>query len=433
MTRTRVRRWTPPFTQALRLALRPLVAYFVFTAGGMFALFGSILFYEHASGGELFEIVFALVAGMIGIVVGQLVAVLRARALPLFVLGGVSTFAGMWLVLATGAPLPKAILPAVAFFCLAFPCGLLSLQHRWELFASFWPAVGWIGAAVGIINREGRVHQWEQEKITVWLPVPLFCVGCFVVLWLFYLASKQAMRLELWQSLSGAAARRIAQRATVTAVPRKNVLPLLVAAAILFVVVAVVSPYLFRTGRGDRDAKDGAHSHEPYDAQAQPKPDDGGPKFDGQALAQQMKQLLEAAKKTALKLWPLLLLALLYRPAKRAVLRTHLLTPIVPTPPTERIENLWEYVRIAAEDAGVVPTPADSVEQLLARIRGAGQGGAGPSVVAAAQIYARTRYGFTVAPGDPLAMRAHAVEAARELRAHLGPWDIVKSWWRPLS
>jgi len=113
------------------------------------------------------------------------------------------------------------------------------------------------------------------------------------------------------------------------------------------------------------------------------------------------------------------------------MLRTHLLTPIVPTPPTERIENLWEYVRIAAEDAGIVPTPSDSLEQLLVRIRDKGLGGGG--VASAAAIYARTRYGFTVERGDPLAMRPHAIEAARELRERMTGWDVVKSWWRPLS
>jgi hypothetical protein len=53
--------------------------------------------------------------------------------------------------------------------------------------------------------------------------------------------------------------------------------------------------------------------------------------------------------------------------------------------------------------------------------------------MAAAEIYARTRYGFTVGRGDPLAMRQHAIDAGRELRVNLGPWDAVKNWWRPLS
>jgi hypothetical protein len=216
----------------------------------------------------------------------------------------------------------------------------------------------------------------------------------------------------------------------VGAVPRKNLLPMLVAAALLFGVVALLAPYLWRTGKGDHEGKHGKPDHGQVD-----KPDGDrrsrGPSVDGEAIVEQMKELARAAKSTAVHLWPLLLLLLLYRPAKRALLSTHLLTPVVPTPPTERIDNNWEYVRIAAEDAGVVPAPSDSVEQLLARIRDKGLGG--PALAGAAEIYARTRYGFTVGRGDPIAMRQHALEAGKELRVRLRPWDHVKNLWRPLA
>ena len=201
------------------------------------------------------------------------------------------------------------------------------------------------------------------------------------------------------------------------------------AALLLFGVVALLSPYLWRTGKGDHDGK-GKPEHGQVE---KPEGEDKGkgPKMNGDAIVQQMKELAQAAKNTALHLWPLLLLLLLYRPAKRALLRTHLLTPVVPTPPTERIDNHWEYVRIAAEDAGVVPLPSDSVEQLLVRIRAKGLGG--PALARAAEIYARTRYGFTVGRGDPLAMRQHAIDAGKELRVNLGPWDFVKNMFRRLS
>lgn len=423
-SRTRVRRWAPPLKQALRLALRPAVAYTLFNAAGFLAFLVAAALYER-SASDLLEMVIAVFAGMVGVLLGQLVAVLRFRTFPVFLVGGVSLFFGIWLITAAGAPLPKEILPAVVFFTFALPCGVLALQHRWELFASFWPAVGWIGGVFIILNREGRVAQWEEDKVTAWLPIPLVFLGGFLVFWLFYLASKQAMRVELWQSLSGAAARRVSKKAAVGAVPRKNVLPLLGAAAVLFVVTALLAPYLWRTGKGDRGGKQTTQSDEPREQPRQ------RPELDGEAIMRMMKQLAEAAKKTGMSLWPLLLLLLFYRPAKRALLQSHLLTPVVPTPPTERIDNLWEYVRIAAEDASVAPHASDSVEQLLARIRDKELGG--PALARAAEIYARTRYGFTVAPGDALAMRPAAVEAARELRANLTTWDRVRSLWRPLS
>ena len=40
----------------------------------------------------------------------------------------------------------------------------------------------------------------------------------------------------------------------------------------------------------------------------------------------------------------------------------------VPTPPSERIENLWEVVRIAAQDRGIVLVSSDSIEDLLRRL-----------------------------------------------------------------
>jgi hypothetical protein len=416
--------------QALRLALRPAIVYFVFTVGGLAALMGSIIWYEGVN--KLLGVGLGCLAGVVGILVGMLVAVLRARTLPVFLAGIACVTVASILIAMAHPPFGEEIAIIIVFFCFAFPCGMLALQHRWELFASFWPAVGWIGGVFVIINQEGRLAQWEQDKVTAWLPVPLAFLACFLVLWLFYLSAKQAMRVELWQSLSGSVARRISKKAVVGAIPRKNVLPMLFAAALLFGVVALLAPYLWRTGKGDHEGK----NKRPGDGQVE-RPSDGegkgrpGPSMDGEAIVEQMKELAKAAKETAVHLWPLLLLLLLYRPAKRALLSTHLLTPVVPTPPTERIDNHWEYVRIAAEDAGVVPAPSDSIEQLLTRIRDKQLGG--PALMRAAEIYARTRYGFTVGRGDPIAMRQHAIDAGKELRVNLGAWDYVKNLWRPLS
>lgn len=431
MSRTRVPRWSPTFVQALRLALRPAIVYFVFTIGGLAALLGSVIWYEGLH--KLLGVGLGCMAGVFGILAGMLVAVLRARTLPVFIAGTACVTVASIVIAMAHPPFGEEIAIVIVFFCFAFPCGMLALQHRWELFASFWPAVGWIGGVFVIINHEGRLSQWEEDKVTAWLPVPLAFLACFLVLWLFYLSAKQAMRVELWQSLSGSVARRISKKAVVGAIPRKNVLPMLLAAALLFGVVAVLAPYLWRTGKGDHEGKNGR----PHDGQVEkPNYGDGepkkpGPSVDGEAIVQQMKELAQAAKETAVHLWPLLLLLLLYRPAKRALLSTHLLTPVVPTPPTERIDNNWEYVRIAAEDAGVVPAPSDSIEQLLGRIRDKKLGG--PALARAAEIYARTRYGFTVNRGDPIAMRQHAIDAGKELRANLTAWDRIRNMWRGLS
>lgn len=429
-----VAEWQPTFFDSLKLAWKPMVAYALFTFFGFVAFFLSIAAYERGSGTKLVEIFVAIAAGFVGVLCGQLVALLRFRTIPVLMAGGASVFAAMYVVLAAKADLPGILVPAIFFFCFAFPSGMLSLHHRFELLGVFWPSIGWIGAVMIILNEEGRVSTWERSKVTAWLPIPLILLGFFLLGLLFFMASKQAMRVSNWQALSGAVERRVQKRAQnqVSAIPRKNVLPLVLAVAVLFVFTAVLSPYLWRTGKGDHEGKNG----KPTEGEVEPregKPREGPkpPEIDGEAILKAMKQAGESAKSAAHTLWPLLLLALLYRPAKRAALTSHLVTPIFPTPPSERIDNLWEYVRIAAEDAGNVPRASDSIEDFVKRA--VEKGDSSQELETAARIYERTRYGFVVAPGDSLAMKKVAVPAARVLRKGMTAWQRVTSWWRPLS
>jgi hypothetical protein len=75
--------------------------------------------------------------------------------------------------------------------------------------------------------------------------------------------------------------------------------------------------------------------------------------------------------------------------------------------------------------------PSDSVEQILVRIHETGV--RSPAVAKAADVYVRTRYGFTVAPGAPAAMRVHALAAADDLRKDRTRWQRIKNLWRPLE
>jgi hypothetical protein len=423
-----VARWQPPFFESLKLAWRPLLVYLVFTLLGFVALFGTIASYERGTGTKLFELFVALSAGIAGIVAGQAVALLRFRTLPVLLFGGLSVAAGIYVLVVARADLPDVVGLALFFFCFAFPSGMLALHHRFELLGLFWPAVGWIGSVMVILNEEGRVDEWSANKVSAWLPLPLFFLFCFVVGLLIFMAQKQAMRVSLWQALSGATERRVQKKTAVSAIPRKNLL--LGAAVILFAFTAVLAPYLWRTGKGDHGENQG-------------KPDSGemqerrtgeprkGPSIDGEAIAKAVASAASSAKTALHTLWPLLILALFYRPAKRALLTSHLVTPIFPTPPSERIDNLWEYVRIAAEDAGTVPQASDAVEDFVARAKKSGRATA--ALDEAARIYTRTRYGFVVAPGDGLSMRKVAVPAARALRSGMTGWERIKSYWRPLS
>ena len=181
-SRTRVPRWTPPLGEALRLAWRPALAYLAFTALGSLALILTSAFYSRGSGKELVIFALGTAAGLVGVLLGQLIAVLRMRALPVFIAAGICVALAVWVMSFTNPPGGEYIQVPFVFFCFAFPCGLLSLMHRWELFASFWPAASWIGGVFLILNEENRVGAWEENKVSAWLPVPLLYLCCFLVL-----------------------------------------------------------------------------------------------------------------------------------------------------------------------------------------------------------------------------------------------------------
>ncbi len=428
---TPVAEWQPPFFESLKLAWKPIAVYAVFTFFGFVAFFFTLAFYEHGNG-KLFEVFAAVASGFVGVTCGLFVAVLRIRTIPVLLVGAVSVLLAIYVV-AAKADLPSVVVVSLFFFCFAFPSGMLALHHRFELLGVFWPAIGWIGSVMVILNEEGRVSAWEKSKASAWLPIPLILLGFFLTGLLVFMASKQAMRVSTWQALSGSVERRVQQRggSQISTLPRKNLLPLLGAVLVLFAFTAVLAPYLWRTGKGDRDGKGR------MDRQGErgdgPKP----PELDVEAIAKAMQRAGQSAKSAAHTLWPLLLLALLYRPIKRGALTSHLVTPIFPTPPSERIDNLWEYVRIAAEDAGNVPRASDSVDDFVKRNADkadkADKASGSTDLETAARIYERTRYGFVVAPGDSLAMKKVAVGAAKALRGDMTVWERVRSFWRPLS
>ena len=405
--RSPVASYTPGFVEALRLAWRPMVAYLAFCGLGFVAFTSVVIFYD--AGDAFFEVLAAVTAGLVGVVAGQLLSLFRLRVLPLWVLSCLFFFGAFWLVMSTGLSLPKVVLLAIAFFSFGFPCGLLSLQHRWELAASFWPAVGWIGSAIMILNHEGRVSRWHEDKALAWLPVPLALLCGFVVFLLLYLAAKQSMRVDLWQALSGAAQRRVQRREAVRAIPRRSLLSLLGLALSCFRLHggARALPLAHGPGRSRR---------RPVVRRARRARRAPDPPARRRGAPAEMKELARAAKASSQLLWPLLLLLLLYRPTKRALLMAHLKTPIVPTPPSERIDNLWELVRIRAEDAGLALKPSDSVE-------GFGPAGERPRHRGAHEAAAITSAPATArrARGDPRDAARRDGRGRRPRRPH-DPW-----------
>ena len=138
-----------------------------------------------------------------------------------------------------------------------------------------------------------------------------------------------------------------------------------------------------------------------------------------------------AAKKAVWALLPLLLLAIFFRPIRRAFLTSYLKIPLLPTTPSERIVYLWEYVRISVEDTGLDVPASDAVEETIDRVRKDGLDTTDLQV--AADIYMRARYDMVLRPQDPIVMRAASIRAAKALRRTIPFGRKITNWWRSLA
>lgn len=411
--------WKPPFREAFRLARRQMLTFLLLSAGGIATVVATLLWY-HNDGKDLFEIPVFFGIGLLGVPVGQLVALTRLRTAVAGVVWsvvGISSIAFLaWL-----SP-PEWIFVPWILFGFGFASGFLSLQHRWEMFAAFLPAMGWVGACIVILNEEGRVGEWQDNRLSAWLPVPLVILLCFVLAFGAWLLQKQNFHLELWQLLGGAPSRRLVHkgRGTVTAGARAVWATLLIG-GLLFLFTAALAPYLWRTGRGDHDGDGGGGSG----GESQPKePGDGDP-FDLEGLKQALEEFAEKAKDNSTWLLPLIPAFLVERPLRRWLQLWHLRNPLWRKANTDRIDGLWRYLKVGLADAGVQALPHESVEETVARAKAEGKLAPGLLEEAAA-IYARTRYGLGVKPGDRERLQALAEQGFLQLRKPLTLWQRFK-------
>ena len=418
--------FTPRFRDALRLVRRPMIAFDVFAATGILAIVVTALSYSH-SDRESWQVPLFFGAGLFGVPIGQLVSLFRLRVWAMtaawlvwmfaFVLVGDSAHWG-----------EEVMVPGVMISC-GFFCGFLSLQHRWQLFAAFGPAVGWIGAVMVILNEEGRVTEWQRSKMSAWLPIPLALLAGFTLTWGFYVRPRPAHHRVLGPLRGGAPSRGLeAKKDKGTKLRRRNLAALLALLTALFAFTAVLSPYLWRTGRGDHESDHGAQG----DDDDGPDGDDLGRMRDkGRDIGEAIERFARDSEEAAERLWPLLLFLLAGRPLRRWLVLRHLRRPFWAKSPSDRIDGLWSYVREGLTDAGKAPLPSDSVEEAV--VRAERDAGKSPDLAAAASIYARARYGLGLAPGDVERARQHAERAFEQVRAGLGPWQRLRSWYRKVG
>ncbi|MBI2894670.1 MAG: DUF4129 domain-containing protein [Deltaproteobacteria bacterium] len=415
------------FGDAFAKAKLPLFAYWLLSLGGLFAMAFTIVLVEGGLPND-FETLMSFEAGaIVGLGCGNLLALSRVR----FWLNVAFGFVNVIMMIAVASAMAigaEVVLLGWIGFLMGFGCGHLALSHRFGLAAAWLPILCWVGAIMIYLNDYGRVAAWERSKISAWMPLPLLYLFLLVVLILFYMAAKESHRLALWELLGGAPWKRTlirAERPRVKLQPR-GWAAILALTAIVFAGTAIIAPYLWRTGKGDRKAHHA--DEEPRRPRTEPIDD-----MDWDGVARALRKVMDEAEKGGSMLLPFIPLFLLNRPVRRLVRMRHWRRPLVRVPPTERVKNLWRLVLTGATDAGAAPRPGSSidetVEEVQERAHKAGLARS-DSLREAAAIYGRVRYGLGIQPDDISRLEKAADQAYHDSRRTMTGWQRIKCWWR---
>jgi hypothetical protein len=411
------------------LARPALVPYWLFTFGGLGALAFAVLAYErHRSSNDYGVLAVMTLGTVLGTFLGAFLALRRVRPVVLILSLVATVILAMLLERALRAPLFWVFLFSAGF---SLVCGHLAPQHRFELVASFVPVVGWGGAIMVILNNMRRASVWEESKVSAWLPVPLVLLALGSVGFVYFLGGNQGHRLAVWRSLGGSL--RPEARASGGAGRRLRApwLTFGVIGLFAFVATALISPYLWRTGRGDRPADDGARSRERDKPGTDPT--EVADKLDWDRIAKALEQVYREVERKAPYAIPIIPLLPMNRPLRRLWLLRHWRRPLWRVSPTDRVDGLWRYVRAACADAGVEARPREAIEELVER--------AAPGLppAEAAELrelgarYRRVRYGLGIPPGEPEALGPLADRAFARLRRRMSRWDRVRCWFRRME
>lgn len=423
------------FVERLSQARGVLVVYWLLVLGGLVAF--TVFIVADDGIDELPELLALDIGAFVGVLMGQAFALMRLRTWVSWAIFGVCLFLMLSLSMWGGGAGEAFLLVFLAWF--GWMSGLISghasLNHRFGLAAAWVPILFWVGTIIGYLNEYGRVHQWEQNKVSAWLPIPLVLLFCCVGLLLAYLASKESHRLTLWQLLGSAPWRRThVRRATPRVKMRaRGWVTILLLTGMVFAITAIISPYLWRTGPGEEGDDPGGTKPQ----EQQPQDDWGNPDAEfWRKVGEAVEKAARGAKDAAESLLPFIPLFLLNRPIRRAWLLWRLRRPAWPVPPSRRIASLWEYVRIGLGDAGIPPRDSDSVEDVVERAgeaaRKRGQG-ASEALRSAGDIYTRVRYGLGIRPGEVAALETAATRAFRDVRSGMSGWERFKSWFRKID
>jgi hypothetical protein len=425
----------------LKEAIVPVAAYWLATIFGFSAFALVILLKE---GGGLDDIIILgafAISTFAGVAIGQFLAFLRVRTWLLLSLGGIMWVfwftVGVGLASAGGGGVVGALMFCGLFLLpIALTGGLWSLETNRALWSTWLPLLYATGAVIVWAEATGLDEEWfAGNKWRIWDLVNLGVLGGSVALTLLFLVARETHRLALWRRgpmapLMPSIEEKGAARPRVTFF---GMLALAGLALALTIATAVVSPYLWRTGPGDRE---GETVEAPEEEEEYPPPEEG----DGK-LAEMLQKMAEAAKEAGAAVCTMLTVAFLamlgmmiaWRPLRRLFTVRHLKDPYWEVPATTRVEQSWRLVEIALGDAGVHPLPGEDAAGLARR--------AGPvlrqlspvevhGMEDAAEVADRVRFGLGVSPKDVEVIERFARWAYDTVWERLGDGGQVRGMHR---
>lgn len=457
---------SPPFSsrsdtlgQRLRAVALPLLAWWVLLLATFGAFSLSILVTDSDPESILVLGFFAAITAL-GSLTGQAAALLRLRDWLLFSL--LALFWTLGFAFSAFTAMATGTMGAlVGVFVLLFPLfvigGAWSLRAGRALVGTWVPLLYATACAIIVAEEKGKVGAWRAgAKWAVWDAYTLMVLGLTIVLVLVYLIARENHRLALWRRgprgpLAGSVREAGASQPRLSCVGW-----LLLAGLALFLSVgsAVMAPYLWRTGPGDRGGGDPEQtddlpppednpSEEQAPAREPSKMQRRWEKVRGDAQAER-DELMRPAPNQGLDplatlltslLLALLLLFSFYRPVRRILLARHFERPLLRRTPTERVRNGWRLVEVALGDAGVEPQPGEPAAVLLRRatpqLRALSPSGVEVHGLAeAAEIRDRVEYGLVVHPEDVETMERVARWTYHTVWDRLGEWRRLKMVYR---
>lgn len=379
------------------------------------------------------------VSTLVGSTFGQAVSVLRVRSTLFFVGLTVSFWVCTYLLVQVGPMLPPEV--ALGLGILLFIGSIMAAGGFWSLranrsMAATWPILMLSTGAIIVIaeNRGDTVAWFAGNKHAIWSGLTIIVLVVTVVLQLGFLAARESHRVHRWRTAPVATEIVNERRDPIRPLRGCGTFVLLVGlVAFLTFTSAVVAPYLWRTGKGDRDGRNpGETVEQPEPSDTKPQPGDGPP-FEMPDVTESMKRGVQAT----CALFTLVVLALLGLvafglPLRRQVLLQHLRNPMWPVPPSRRAHLHWRLAEIALGDAGIHRQPGETALDVARRGLAAHPELNLEALETAARIADRVAYGYALEPSDPDMIGRAAEMTYHAMWESLSEWERLKATYRML-